>query len=670
MRKSSIYCLSILLDLFIFFFGQTLSAQDSSSTNRQKQKIHFDKGINPADSVYFPYILKSGNYYLLHGNLFFAIKDTQVLVKDTTLLFFNQKNVARKDSFLTKMQEKAGQNTITKELYKQIVRPSHYNITQKGSFDRSDLVYQPFKGKTIVSINIKKIDMFGVSVQDTVNKKISSYTKFINKTHVNTRNFRIKNSLLFKVGDSFDPYLIADNEKILRSLPNIQDALFYIDINPIDTNQVDITIVTQDAYPLSIGGAMYDFNEPRLDLSNKNLMGIGHQWINKFYFNLPEGWKNNYNGLYRIENIGGTLINSQVEYYHVNNLEYTGFKTFRNFITPSVKYAGSFSWYRYNNWVDQTEGDTIPETLVQYRYIDSWLGRKFELPISPGTGGFRRGINISLRHTTNQFIERPFISPDSNRMYYNFNRILLKAGYSKQQNFRSNMIYSSGNIEDIPVGFLIEAIGGIEKNDYYKYYYLGSSLMFGTVLPLKFYVSARGDAGVYIDKNKNYLGAILLSTDMFTPLIAVKNIYLRQFIGLKYFGSHQQYLYKNFSISNNGIRNYPDKNIKGTNLFSIHLETVYYPRMYYYGFGSTYFTYADLAFISNQTKAIFQQPLYSGIGFGFRLRNDNFVFNSVEIRLTWYPKVLNGSNWSFYASSEQTLDIDNFIPGVPNIIEK
>jgi hypothetical protein len=661
----------LLISLVLTGLSDVLPAQNKLTTNAQNLWSKIPSKINHPDSTLYPYSLKAGNYYVLNGNLFFAKKDTQIFVKDTSLLFFNYKDIARKDTFFTNLQKKSERNIITKGLYKQIVRHSLSTYVQNGSFNRGDLPYLPFQGKTIVSVTIKKIDMYGVSVQDTNDKQTNFYTKIINKTHINTRDFRIKNSLLFKVGDLVDPFLMADNEKLLRSLPSIQDALFYVDICPGDTNQVAVTVVTQDAYPISIGGALYNFNESRLDLSNNNLVGTGHQWINRFYFNLPNGWDYNYNGLYHIENIGSSFINVMGEYYHVSDLEYTGFKVYRNFITASTKYAGSFSWYRYNDVVKQKTRDTTFIDPLQYRLTDTWLGRNFELPTTSSSSGFRKGINFSVRYTSNQHFKRPFISADSNKLYYNYERILLKAGFSQQQNYRSNMIYSSGNIEDIPVGFQLEVIGGIEKNDFNRQFYFGSSVMFGIILPHQFYLYTKADAGTYFNKTSNYQGAFSLTTKMFTPLITAHNIMFRQFLGVKYFGSHQHYLYQPIDLRNRGgIRNFPDKQVKGSNMFAVRLETVYYPKFYFYGFGITYFSFADMAFISNQTVKIFKQPLYSGIGAGFRIRNENFVFNSVEVRIAWYPKVLNGSNWSFYASSEQTLDIDNFNPGIPNNIEK
>lgn len=49
-----------------------------------------------------------------------------------------------------------------------------------------------------------------------------------------------------------------------------------------------------------------------------------------------------------------------------------------------------------------------------------------------------------------------------------------------------------------------------------------------------------------------------------------------------------------------------------------------------------YFFY-DGAFLAQNNDAIYKGKYYHGFGIGMRLRNDNLTFNTIEVRLGFYP---------------------------------
>ena len=59
----------------------------------------------------------------------------------------------------------------------------------------------------------------------------------------------------------------------------------------------------------------------------------------------------------------------------------------------------------------------------------------------------------------------------------------------------------------------------------------------------------------------------------------------------------------------------------------------------------------------------------SSIGVGIRIRNDNLVFNTFQIRIGYFPNPPAYSNISpVNISGEQLLKPNNFEPGAPAII--
>ena len=67
---------------------------------------------------------------------------------------------------------------------------------------------------------------------------------------------------------------------------------------------------------------------------------------------------------------------------------------------------------------------------------------------------------------------------------------------------------------------------------------------------------------------------------------------------------------------------------------------------------------------------IFSNRLYSGIGAGIRLRNEKLVFNTFQIKFTFYPAAPAGSDKEYIsASGEKKLKPDYFFTSAPEIID-
>jgi len=112
---------------------------------------------------------------------------------------------------------------------------------------------------------------------DTSNPKESYYVfRLINRLHINTKQFVVRDDLLFDTGDLYSPELISESERILRS----KDYLYDAQIRPIRyrNNQVDIEIATRDVWTLS-GGINYSHKGGETnygyEIQEQNFAGLG-----------------------------------------------------------------------------------------------------------------------------------------------------------------------------------------------------------------------------------------------------------------------------------------------------------------------------------------------------------------------------------------------------------
>jgi hypothetical protein len=73
-----------------------------------------------------------------------------------------------------------------------------------------------------------------------------------------------------------------------------------------------------------------------------------------------------------------------------------------------------------------------------------------------------------------------------------------------------------------------------------------------------------------------------------------------------------------------------------------------------------------MAFLAGTNELISKGSILSGIGLGIRIRNDNLVFSTFQIRLGFFPDPPMYSRIKYLsASGEQLLRPTNFDPGPP-----
>jgi bifunctional DNA-binding transcriptional regulator/antitoxin component of YhaV-PrlF toxin-antitoxin module len=652
----------------LLIVNQVVAQKKDSSLNFRG---HLSIYKNTADSIIsnspkIPYLFKSGNYYIFNDNLFYAEKDTLVIVSDTSGIHYSQ--TIKSQYFYNNIKQKSKQNIITRELYNQLIidQPKQ----KKESFTRADRDFTRVEGKIINSISLKQLDIFGPSVNDTSARSDRKKEILVNNTHINTLPKIIRNALIINIGDKVESIKLADNERILRKYKAIHDAKIIATINPHDTNFVDLMIVTQDAFPFGLGGQVYDVNRGRIDFKQNNIIGTGHQLINRLYYDDTDQKQKGYFGTYRISNLFNTFIIGEVDYYNLYYKNYMGVNLNRDFFTPDIKYAGAFKFYVFDEEPELLINDSIYRQHLQYRTTDFWIGRNFNLGRDYLIKSFRPGINISARYIGQTFYDRPDIYADSATYYYNYKRLIGKIGYSNQKFYESNMIYSSGKTEDIPTGYLVELLAGTEFDDFEERGYIGSNIAFASTIKKKYYFYNQLGLGTYFKAWGFEQSVLRCYTKIISPLIKTRGPLLRQFFTMTYtegfnLKSHE---YIDLKDDKYGLSSWNKNTPYGNYRFTFSTETVIFPKWYFYGVGSTLFSFIDIGSAGDTRKNIFKNTTYASIGGGFRLRNDKFIINSIEIRLAWFPVVPEGKNWSYYISSEQTLSLDELKPGIPEII--
>ena len=132
-----------------------------------------------------------------------------------------------------------------------IKRNSADTNTQQGLLTtKSEEAFRPYEGKIIRNIFINQYG-FEKTFTDTTKKINYSGTRLLNKLHKNTREWALRDALFIKENTPVVAYMLADNERYLRSLDYIQDARILVEPVNSSPDSVDVYVITKDLFSLN-----------------------------------------------------------------------------------------------------------------------------------------------------------------------------------------------------------------------------------------------------------------------------------------------------------------------------------------------------------------------------------------------------------------------------------
>ena len=151
-------------------------------------------------------------------------------------------------------------------------------ISDSTRLVRSEAPFEPYRGYRIADIRITTAEFFGRDIADTTSVIKSTVARAIDALHADTKETIVYSNLLFEIGDQVDPYLLADNERILRDLPYIRDARIMLVPRADEDSTVDLYVVTQDRLSLFIDGDFDGFDDFTLEVGSRNILATGNQF--------------------------------------------------------------------------------------------------------------------------------------------------------------------------------------------------------------------------------------------------------------------------------------------------------------------------------------------------------------------------------------------------------
>ncbi len=599
-------------------------------------------------------------------------------VTEDSLIIINPKNTpviilnkTKSDAFYDSLEIKSNNKPWTKQLHQLLVKKELNSQVSKKD-DNPIEYFEPYTGKYIRDITFMQLDVFGPSVFDT-NKKATLWSQNLgNNLHVSTSKSSLKNYLFIAENEKVDPYILADNERILRSIPSIQDVRIYIVPIESSSDSVDIRIVTKDVWPVGFGFETLDVTYGNISLWNKNVLGLGDEIFFKLHYNGNEDPKYGFMGKYKISNIINTLASLELSHEEKWNINSNRIILKRDFITPAIRLGLGANYEKINERRDIiTINNTFFDT-IDFEYYNAWLAYSFPFG-NQNQQKIRKTFFISTRaHSYN------FFGPDitnENYLYRFFDRrvFLSSFGLTWQGYYNTRLVLGFGDTEDIPYGAMAKVTAGKEFNEYAERYYLGATLTFSHYIDNLGFVSNKFEGGSFYYNNRIEQGSFYYAGSYISPIFGTQRHFFRTFIGLNYEQGYKRYEDEYIELTNReGLRGINYSGLKGSKRGYINTELVYYSPHYLYGFRFVYYTFADIGMINYSHSTLIKNPINSSIGIGMRVRNERLVFNTLQLQFQFFPfetEIPRNSKQYVDASGMPRLRIPEFANRVPEIIE-
>ncbi len=546
--------------------------------------------------------------------------------------------------FYQKMKEITGQNKVTAQIFDLLyVNSGSRNESKPKKTRTSDEPFKPYEGQRVASVRILHVDIFEGSVKDTLRQASSDLAILANRLHLTTWNQVIRNNLLLKVDDEIDPFELADNERILRSLRFIEDAKIYV--KPIGNNSAELIIVVKDRWSWGTDARLENYDQFRIEVFNRNIAGWGKSASFTWLYDNSSEPRSGYELRTGGQNIQNTITSWDVNYSTNKETKSWGIYLQKDFVAPEIKYGGGVDLRKRRDSLLSIDRTTSLPSSYNLDYQDIWIGRSFRLP----SENARKNLIVATRYLNHSFKKQPYVSLDSNFLFYKRKIILTEASLSNRKFLKSNYVSSFGISEDIPLGYRLSYLFGVDFNQFYSQKYFGFQFYWSFFVSNFGYLLINQEVGGY-DRERIENGVYRSRLDYFTPLISINRYHIRNFVKLSFVEGINQPDYRSISLRRR-VRDIEGPQIIGNSAISFSVESVTYTPWYFYGFRFAPFTYYNVGEIWDDRKNAETHYRYQGLGLGVRIKNESLVINTLELRFTKFLKAPIGSAKTIFSLS-------------------
>jgi hypothetical protein len=601
--------------------------------------------------------------------IYFGVSDSLVVLKHNVPFKIQRNLLLRSNVYYEKRPIKKAQVEERLKRYYGLWHKGYKHAVNNSSPDyhivSSNHYFKQYEGKIIRNIVIDDVNMFNGEIADSLEHKSNKAIRLLNKTHISTRKRTIKNHLRFKEKQSLNATRMAENERLLRQLKYIKDARIIISQKDLLSDSVDVLIITKDLFPYGIMFKSKDIESHSLYVSMRNTLGFGHYFRTGLHYTHDEKQYLGSSLSYQVGNIGGSFLNLAMYKVLNSNQDNYGISLERPFITTEMKFGGGIRIDKIDQNRSHTYDGIDSVYLTPYRshVTDFWLAKTLLL----STSEEKPSLLMATRYYNLNFIEKPFISQDSNLVFHDWEIFLLSMMIQKTSFYKTRKLYGFGVTEDVGVGYSIKVTSGYAINQFYKLPYWGLDLNFQFVRPRTGLLKLNSSIATFTENNQfidTYANSLL---SYFSPLSNFGKIELR----------HTMHINNRMIINeryNRKIRaedlwtGLIQKDQKGRSLVSAQYKPIFHLPIKPLGFNLAIAPFTSLALITED--AVFQgaHNVFTVLGLGINTKNESLIFQTICLEGRFYPRYGSDRNRFFLKlTAKSTGILDGFFTPKPII---
>ena len=532
------------------------------------------------------------------------------------------------------------------------------SITRKPEADtvfnfKSEASFLPFQGKIIRTILVERIG-FERTVQDTTRSFKTFFAKTGNRLHATSREWLIRDNLFIREGKPLNAYRLADNERYLRDLDFILDSRIFVYPVAPGSDSVDVLVVTRDVFGFGASLDPSGVDKYRFRVQNSNLAGMGQRlqytgqvetYRTPIYGQELSYQKNNILGSFVDATLGYTQINTGRSLEAENEFAYF-FRLNRPLFMPFARWAGGAEISRNmaRNVFGRPDSLFAPYT---YHLHDHWFGYSFgQHHHQAQTAENRHRLFVSARLIDQLFVERPGseLMQRYPMAFENRWAVLGQVAWFRQDFYKTKFVYGFGRTEDVPYGYAAsvtlgwEKQGGLERRPYG-----GIQLSKTFASQNGSFVTAEARAATYWRNGSASDGLVSAGLSYFSRLYPMGNWGVRHFAETAFTQLNHRTIKNPLDINNgNGIAGLVADSLRGDSRLRARIQVTVFTPLKLAGFRFALAPQLDYALLANNPKDLPSAALFQGYSLGIRTRNENLVFNTVELRGYFYPRATEG----------------------------
>ncbi|MFC2107333.1 hypothetical protein ACFLRY_03245, partial [Bacteroidota bacterium] len=582
-------------------------------------------------------------------------------------------NVEKSDALYDSIRRIAYKRRLTKVLYDLTFKyggPTR-NIIDDTIVKNVGSPYEEYINKYISRVEIIRIPPF---TEDTSHNFENKLSLIGNDVHVLTKEYVIRNNLLFEKGEQVDPVVLFTTARLLRDLPYIDEATIQILPSKTSPDSVTVVVVTKDKFPYAVSPVIKSYNDMSFKLWTVNFLGLGHRLDGKVSFDGGREPKVKLDeSKYVINNIRGTFISGLISFNKTEEDKRTWSLEFnRPLIVPTIKQSYGLNLSNVKSPTKILEPDSsISNINVIYNSGNMYYAKTYPLGPEKGSKIHPAYLSLSGMLTEVNYIEKPFMSADSNLGFRNKTSVYGAISVSKNNYYLANYYYSFGKTENIPYGYYLQFTGGYEFGNYYNRYYLGFETGTGNFINHLGYYNVRVQIGTYIKENTNTFnqGILNLEASLASKLYHLKKARIRNYIFTTYTLGFDRLPGETILLnSNQGLEGLGTNELRGQERFVAQIESVLFTPWMFYGFTFGIYTFFNVSTLVPDDASLIDAQYFTGLGFGIRIKNENLVFETLQLQLAYYPSTPPGaSSFNFSSSGISEKSVNGFFVAKPSV---